>query len=84
MFLFGRWGWDGYLFGAEQEGSEMIGLIDDTYAHGFERREEVSDTIYNFGGYPHGYYSSAIMPDTEVRRSVVRSIVTQVSKLISL
>lgn len=37
----------------------MIGLIDDTYAHGFERREEVSDTIYNFGGYPHGYYSSA-------------------------
>ena len=59
MFLFGRWGWDGYLFGAEQEGSEMIGLIDDTYTHGFERREEVSDTIYNFGGYPHGYYSSA-------------------------
>ena len=59
MFLFGRWGWDGYLFGAEQEGSDMIALIDDTYTHGFERREEVSDTIYNFGGYPHGYYSSA-------------------------
>lgn len=59
MFLFGRWGWDGWLFGAEQEGSEMISLIDDTYTHGFERREEVSDTIYNFGGYPHGYYSSA-------------------------
>lgn len=59
MFLFGRWGWDGYLFGAEQEGSEMISLIDDTYTHGFERRAEVSDTIYNFGGYPHGYYSSA-------------------------
>ncbi|XCP85562.1 hypothetical protein ABXS75_01800 [Roseburia hominis] len=59
MFLFGRWGWDGYLFGAEQEGSEMIDLIDDTYTHGFERREAVSDTIYNFGGYPHGYYSSA-------------------------
>lgn len=38
---------------------KLIGLIDDTYAHGFERREEVSDTIYNFGGYPHGYYSSA-------------------------
>lgn len=59
MFLFGRWSWDGYLFGAEQEGSEMLALIDDTYTHGFERREEVSDTIYNFGGYPHGYYSSA-------------------------
>ena len=59
MFLFGRWAWDGYLFGADQENSEMIGLLDDTYQHGFERREEVSDTIYNFGGYPHGYYSSA-------------------------
>ncbi|MCI8490493.1 MAG: hypothetical protein HFJ04_09710 [Lachnospiraceae bacterium] len=59
MFLFGRWAWDGYLFGADQENSEMIGLIDDTYQHGFERRAEISDTIYNFGGYPHGYYSSA-------------------------
>lgn len=59
MFLFGRWGWDGWLFGAEQEGSEMISLIDDTYTHGFERREGVSDSIYNFGGYPHGYYCSA-------------------------
>ena len=59
MFLFGRWGWDGYLFGAEQESSEMIALIDDTYTHGFERRKDISNTIYNFGGYPHGYYSSA-------------------------
>lgn len=59
MFLFGRWSWDGYLFGAEQEGSEMINLIDDTYTHGFERREDISDSIYNFGGYPHGYYCSA-------------------------
>ena len=59
MFLFGRWSWDGYLFGAEQEDSEMIELIDDTYTHGFERREDISDSIYNFGGYPHGYYCSA-------------------------
>lgn len=64
MFLFGRWAWDGYLFGADQENSEMIKLIDDTYTHGFERRaasglKDVGDTIYNFGGYPHGYYSSA-------------------------
>lgn len=68
MFLFGRWAWDGYLFGAEQQDSEMVGLIDTTYQHGFERRENygkehfnpfVGDTIYNFGGYPHGYYSSA-------------------------
>lgn len=58
MFLFGRWGWDGWLFCAEQSGI-MIDLIDKTYEHGFKRREEVSDSIYNFGGYPHGYYCSA-------------------------
>lgn len=59
MFLFGRWGWDGYLFGADQEDSLMIDLIDDTYAWGIERRSDISDSMYNFGGYPHGYYSSA-------------------------
>lgn len=59
MFLFGRWGWDGYLFGADQEDSLMIDLIDDTYAWGIERRSAISDSMYNFGGYPHGYYSSA-------------------------
>ncbi|MFF0341536.1 sugar-binding protein [Kribbella sp. NPDC004875] len=58
MFLFGRWAWDGYLFGAEQTGT-MIDKIDDTYTHGFDRRKDISDTIYNFGGYPHGYFSSA-------------------------
>ncbi|MEU4192396.1 sugar-binding protein [Kribbella sp. NPDC026611] len=58
MFLFGRWAWDGYLFGAEQSGT-MIDKIDDTYTHGFERRAGISDTIYNFGGYPHRYFSSA-------------------------
>ncbi|MEV8376474.1 sugar-binding protein [Kribbella sp. NPDC056861] len=58
MFLFGRWAWDGYLFGAEQRGV-MFDKIDATYTHGFERRKDISDTIYNFGGYPHGYYSSA-------------------------
>ncbi|MEU4393524.1 sugar-binding protein [Kribbella sp. NPDC023855] len=58
MFLFGRWAWDGYLFGAEQSGV-MFDKIDDTYTHGFDRRKDVSDTIYNFGGYPHGYFSSA-------------------------
>ncbi|MCR4695055.1 MAG: hypothetical protein K5773_07015 [Pseudobutyrivibrio sp.] len=59
MFLFGRWAWDGYLYGADQADSEMISLIDDTYTHGFERRANTTDTIYNFGGYPHGYFSSA-------------------------
>ena len=58
MFLFGRWGWDGYLFGAQQSGI-MLDKIDDTYTHGFERREALTDNPYNFGGYPHGYFSSA-------------------------
>ncbi|MFI5736357.1 sugar-binding protein [Kribbella sp. NPDC051587] len=58
MFLFGRWAWDGYLFGAEQSGV-MLDTIDATYTHGFDRRKDISDTIYNFGGYPHGYFSSA-------------------------
>ncbi|MFB6726302.1 sugar-binding protein [Kribbella sp. NPDC056345] len=58
MFLFGRWAWDGYLFGAEQSGT-MLDTIDATYTRGFERRKDISDTIYNFGGYPHGYFSSA-------------------------
>ena len=58
MFLFGRWGWDGYLFGAEQSGP-MFDWIDQTYTHGFENREDITDTIYNFGGYPHGWFSSA-------------------------
>lgn len=58
MLLFGRWGWDGYLFCADQSGI-MAQLIDKTYEHGFERRKDITDTIYNFGGYPHGYYCSA-------------------------
>ncbi|MFC6354911.1 hypothetical protein [Luethyella okanaganae] len=58
MFLFGRWAWDGYLFGADQSGI-MLDWIDQTYTHGFGRRADISDTIYNFGGYPHGFFSSA-------------------------
>lgn len=58
MFLFGRWSWDAYLFCARQRGV-MLDLIDSTYARGFERRKDISDSIYNFGGYPHGYFCSA-------------------------
>lgn len=58
MFLFGRWAWDGWLFCAEQSGA-MIDLIDATYEHGFERRKDVCQSKYNFGGYPHGYFCSA-------------------------
>lgn len=58
MFLFGRWGWDGYLFGAQQ-GNYMIDMIDSTYAHIFSARKDITDTPYNFGGYPHGYFCSS-------------------------
>ncbi|AXE37557.1 carbohydrate-binding protein [Acidipropionibacterium virtanenii] len=58
MFLFGGWGWGSYLYGMPQA-SSMLTQIDQTYAYGIERRKDVSDSPYNFGGYPHGYYSSA-------------------------
>ena len=58
MFLFGRWLWDGYLFGANQYG-KMVEMIDQTYEHSAEIRKDVSDSFYNFGGYPHGYFCSA-------------------------
>ena len=58
MFLFGRWTWDGYLFGAKQHG-KMLDLTDATYEHSAKVRQGESDTMYNFGGYPHGYFCSA-------------------------
>lgn len=58
MFLFGGWAWDSYLYGMPQSGS-MLDQIDQTYSYGIQRRAGVSDSPYNFGGYPHGYYSSA-------------------------
>lgn len=56
-FLFGRWAWDGQLFGAEIDGPGQS-LIDDTYDYGFGRLQGIlpADT---FGGYPGGYYSTA-------------------------
>lgn len=58
MFLFGRWAWDAYILGAPQYGP-MLDLIDETYAHGFETRRDITENRYNFGGFPHGYYSSS-------------------------
>ncbi len=56
-FLFGRWAWDGYLFGAPLSGPG-ISLIDATYRYGFARLagQLPADT---FGGYPTQYYSTA-------------------------
>lgn len=58
MFLFGRWAWDGYLLGAPQYGV-MLDKIDNTYKYVYETRKDLTDSAYNFGGYPHGWYCSA-------------------------
>ncbi|HEX5303258.1 MAG TPA: hypothetical protein VFW50_40330 [Streptosporangiaceae bacterium] len=56
-FLFGRWAWDGYLFGAPLSGPG-VNLIDATYKYGFGRLagKLPPDT---FGGYPTQYFSTA-------------------------
>ena len=55
-FLFGRWAWDGSLFGAAVTGPG-VDLIDATYTYGFRRL--VGKLPPNtLGGYPGGYYST--------------------------
>jgi hypothetical protein len=56
-FLFGRWAWDGYLFGAPLSGPG-ISLIDATYDYGFTRLAGKLPAN-TFGGYPTQYYSTA-------------------------
>ena len=56
-FLFGRWAWDGYLFGAPLSGPG-VSLIDATYSYGFSRLAGKLPAN-TFGGYPTQYYSTA-------------------------
>jgi hypothetical protein len=56
-FLFGRWAWDGYLFGAAQSGPGIT-AIDATYDYGFGRLAGALPAN-TFGGYPTQYYSTA-------------------------
>jgi hypothetical protein len=56
-FLFGRWAWDGSLFGAPLSGPG-ISLIDATYSYGFGRLSGKLPAN-TFGGYPTQYYSTA-------------------------
>jgi hypothetical protein len=56
-FLFGRWAWDGYLFGAPLSGPG-VSLIDATYSYGFARLTGKLPAN-TFGGYPTQYYSTA-------------------------
>ncbi len=55
-FQFGKWAWDGQLFGAQVTGPGLS-LIDATYSYGFGRLKGTlpPDT---FGGYPSDYYST--------------------------
>ncbi|MDQ2810943.1 MAG: hypothetical protein M3Z75_03435 [Actinomycetota bacterium] len=56
-FLFGRWAWDGYLFGAPLSGPG-VSLIDATYKYGFARLAGKLPPN-TFGGYPTQYWSTA-------------------------
>jgi hypothetical protein len=56
-FLFGRWAWDGQLFGAPLSGPG-ISLIDATYSYGFGRLT-AKLPANTFGGYPTQYWSTA-------------------------
>jgi hypothetical protein len=52
MLLFGRWYWDGYLWGAEQSGP-LLDAIDATYTYGFNRLKGALP-LHTYGAYP-GY-----------------------------
>jgi hypothetical protein len=56
-FLFGRWAWDGQLFGAPLSGPG-VSLIDATYKYGFARLAGKLPAN-TFGGYPTQYWSTA-------------------------
>src|SRR6202034_1369299 len=56
-FLFGRWAWDGQLFGAPINGPG-VSLIDATYDYGFARLSGKLPAD-SFGGYPSDFWSTA-------------------------
>jgi hypothetical protein len=56
MSPFGRWAWDGSIFGATRNGPG-ISMIDATYAYGFQRLKG-SLPPDTFGGFPTDYYYS--------------------------
>jgi hypothetical protein len=62
MLLFGRWAWDGQLFGANQS-SPLISMIDATYDYGFAHLSGLPAHTYGgYTGYSTGYnagYGSA-------------------------
>lgn len=82
MFLFGSWAWQGYLFGAKQQG-KMLSLIDDTYAYGFARLKNnnyPSDTFGGFTGVCSAYnagYGSAALRGEKYRDTGIKAYIYQ-------
>jgi hypothetical protein len=56
-FQFGKWAWDGSLFGATVTGPGLT-LIDSTYDYGLDRLRGTLPAG-TFGGFPTDYYSTA-------------------------
>ena len=66
IYEFGRWDWDGYLFGADQD-VFMNELLDDTYEYIINAKKDALPSPYTMGGYTGvssgynaGYYAAAL------------------------
>lgn len=66
VYEFGRWDWDGYLFGANQD-VFMNDMLDCTYAYIIDAKEGTLPSPYTMGGYTGvssgynaGYYCAAL------------------------
>lgn len=66
MYLFGRWDWDGYLFGADRN-NFLADKLDYTYEYILKAKAPYLPSPYTMGGYPGvssaynaGYYSAAL------------------------
>lgn len=66
VYEFGRWDWDGYIFGASQD-VFMNEMLDDTYEYILNAKKDALPSPYTMGGYTGvssgynaGYYGAAL------------------------
>lgn len=66
VYEFGRWDWDGYVFGADKD-VFMNELLDDTYEYILNAKKDALPSPYTMGGYTGvssgynaGYYAAAL------------------------
>lgn len=66
VYEFGRWDWDGYIFGADRD-VFMNDLLDDTYEYIINAKKDALPSPYTMGGYTGvssgynaGYYAAAL------------------------